>query len=162
MSITVNVSLPGPPDDGRLIYFAAAPAFRHASYTGSGLPYASAKQAMQSSPNRGLLKNVGTNFTITIPSVPGSFYTGLGTRLVPPTIFIAYKRNNKDISTAIPLNIQALPYRLLTYPSTRNNSLFYDGSKLPVRSQEEVLRSSGYPIDTLTTPTNHWGLKPPM
>ena len=57
-----------------------------------------------------------------------------------------------------------MPYRSLTYPSPpgkrpRTSPLFY-ASKLPVRGQESILRSAGYP-KTHYVPDNFWGLKPP-
>ena len=40
--------------------------------------------------------------------------------------------------------------------------MFYHcGNSLPVRTQEQVLRDSGYPEDN-RMPDNFWGLKPPM
>ena len=59
----------------------------------------------------------------------------------------------------------AVPFRLLTYPSpptsnSRKNSLFYDGrDNLPIRTQEDIIRSSAYGSKM---PNNFWGMKPPQ
>lgn len=61
-----------------------------------------------------------------------------------------------------------IPFRTLTYPSPpskapRDSPMFYycGRNKLPIRSQERVLRDSGYP-SVNKMPDNFWGLKPPL
>ena len=61
-----------------------------------------------------------------------------------------------------------IPFRTLTYPSPpskapRDSPMFYycGRNKLPIRSQEKVLRDSGYP-SVNKMPDNFWGLKPPL
>ena len=46
-----------------------------------------------------------------------------------------------------------IPYRTLTYPEKRNSPMFYNGrDKLPIRTQEQILRDYSYlDIDLLTS-----------
>ena len=77
--------------------------------------------------------------------------------------------NSKDNLNYHTIKIdEGIPFRTLTHPSPpselpRNSAMFYycPGSKLPVRSQEQVLRDSEYP-ETNNMPKNFWGLKPPL
>ena len=56
---------------------------------------------------------------------------------------------------------------MLTYPPLKNERPrsgpeFYEGLwELPVRTQEEICRQSGYP-EVNKMPKNFWGLKPPL
>ena len=58
-----------------------------------------------------------------------------------------------------------IPFRTLTYPAppTKNPRLgpeFYVSNlPLPIRGQETILRSAGYP-KTYTMDDNFWGMKP--
>lgn len=63
---------------------------------------------------------------------------------------------------------EGIPYRTLTHPAPpsknpRNSPMFYycSKNKLPVRTQEQVLRDGGYP-EVNKMPDNFWGLKPPL
>ena len=63
---------------------------------------------------------------------------------------------------------EGVPFRTLTYPAPPSNNprdspMFYycNKSKLPVRTQEQVLLDSGYP-EVNDMPNNFWGLKPPL
>lgn len=63
---------------------------------------------------------------------------------------------------------EGIPFRTLTYPSPpshnpRTSPMFYHchRNKLPVRSQEQVLRDSKYP-EVNVMPDDFWGLKPPL
>ena len=146
--------------NGRISYTASAPPDFHASFTGSGLPFANPSMAFGGSPNNGEMEVGSQNkFDITI-TMPNSFYSGLGTVLVTPSLFIRY--NDNSVIT-IELG-NGIPYRMLTYPSTttapRKSAMFYDGTwELPVRTQEQILRDSAYP-STDKMHSNFWGLKP--
>jgi hypothetical protein len=150
----------------KIIYTAASPPDYRASYTGSGLPFANQKQAFDNTPNSGTVElTSGSRFEIHV-MFPNSYYVGLGTVIVPPTLFLEYENaegEKRNISIKIS---DGIPYRLLTYPMqftrARANATFYkDGWEMPVRTQEQVLRDSAYPpINKM--PANFWGLKPPM
>lgn len=147
--------------DDVIHYIAACPPDYRATYTGSGLPFANQPQAFQGSPNQGSVKLIDGTFEIRL-MFPNSYYIGLGTVLVPPTLFIRYVSNEgKDRSVSVNLS-EGIPYRTLTYPSGRKDATFYKGGwEMPVRTQEKVLRDSGYPSKNVVPP-NHWGLKPPL
>lgn len=157
--VHVNISFAGVfPDGGIVEYIAAAPVERRASYTGSGLPYASASMAFENTPNKGTASIVNGYVKVTL-RCPNSYYVGLGTVLVPPTLYLTYyvagvhKQSNVLIGKGI-------PYRSLTYPASRSQASFYDNiQRLPVRSQEQVLRDSAFPEHAAV---DFWGLKPAL
>jgi len=151
--------------DNQLYYIAAAPADYKASYTGSGLPFYNQIQALSNTPNKGtVLLNNNNEFAINL-LMPNSYMVGLGSVQIPPTLYISYEDNNnqkKEVSIELS---ESIPYRTLTYPLNprpRQNATFYDSQfYLPVRSQEKILLSAGYP-KTNETPDNWWGYKPPL
>lgn len=145
--------------DGRVSYIAASPADFRASYTGSALPFTSPEMALQGTPNKGTLQLDSENgFQMTL-KLPNSYYSGHGTVLVPPTVYLTFATSEAPERTvAVKLN-EPLPYRTLTYPNGRTSAMFYD-VPLPVRSQEQILRDAAYPSHSMQMPQNHWGLKP--
>lgn len=151
--------------DKRIFYIAAAPADHRATYTGSGLPFANQLQAFENTPNVGVVEvNNQNQFEISF-MMPNSYQVGLGSVVVPPTIYLEYLDNEKKVRRVSVKVSEGIPYRMLSYPLVprpRANTNFYDSQfYLPVRSQEQILLDSGYP-KTNTMPKNHWGLKPPL
>lgn len=150
-------------DDNELHYIAAAPADHRYSFHGSGLPFANPVQAFMHTQNKGTV-SVGPDGSFTIKlRHPNSYYVGLGSKLVPPTITISYHVSGERRVTDVEI-AKAIPYRVLTYPRSetyvRNNPMFYKGTDtLPIRTQEQILRDSGYPVKN-EMPENFWGLKP--
>lgn len=148
------------------VYYAAAnPPDYRATYTGSGLPFANQSQAFENSPNRGSVVLINNTFEIKL-MYPNSYYIGLGSVLVPPSVQLEYETiDGKQRTVTIKLS-DGVPYRMLTYPSSytlpRKDSMFYSfGWKMPVRTQEQILRDSAYPsINKMSG--NFWGLKPPL
>lgn len=160
--LTVNVELKGYETQSNVdvIYWAAAPATRGMSFSGSGLPYASPNQAYDQSPNNGSVKMNGGHFTIKLKS-PNSYYIGLTTMYVPPTLHV--KVCGDQTVHHIPLG-HGVPFRTLSYPSPpsknpRISPMFYNNCDLPVRSQEKILLDSAYRSD-VPMPDNFWGLRP--
>lgn len=146
-------------------YMAASPVEKRMSFSGSGLPYSSPLMAFDNSKNKGHIE-VGLNnsFSFSI-EMPSSYYTNLGTNLIPPSVYIKYNNGISEITIDIQL-AEPVPYRMLTYPSTntmaRKNANFYQSIlPLPVRTQEEILLSSSYPKKNAMY-NNFWGLKPPV
>lgn len=150
----------GVPDGGVVEYIAAAPAERRATFTGSGLPFASPRQAFERTPNRGVAR-VGPGGTVMLQLLyPNAYYVGLGTAYVPPVVHVSYTVAGAGVRETVAVG-GGLPFRTLTYPGTRSSCMFYDNWNLPVRTQEQILRSSAYP-EARATPANFWGLKPPV
>lgn len=147
--------------DDIIHYFAASPPDHRSTYTGSGLPFANQSQAFDNSPNIGAVKLMDNTFEIKL-MYPNSYYVGLGTVYIPPTIFIKYINiEGTERTFAIKVS-HGIPYRTLTYPQNRKDPGFYkDGWAMPVRTQEQILRDSDYPVKN-EMPSNHWGLKPPL
>jgi len=122
--------------------------------------------AFDNTPNKGSVKvSPGNSFSIQI-KYPNSYYAGLGTVIIPPTLFISFMDNN-DVETVVHIPVsKGIPYRLLTYPmqytKARKDCMFYEGGwELPVRTQEQILLDSAYPSRNRMD-DNFWGLKPPM
>jgi hypothetical protein len=151
--------------NNEVYFFAANPPDYRATYTGSGLPYANNDQAFDNTPNKGKITLVDNTFEINL-MYPNSYYVGLGTVIVPPTVYLQYK-NNEGIKRNLSIKISdGIPYRMLSYPMSytlpRKDAMFYKwGWGMPVRSQEQILRDSAYPSENKMA-ENFWGLKPPM
>jgi len=146
-------------------YVAASPPDYRFTFTGSGLPFANQDQAFYNTPNRGLVKLVDNTFEIKL-MFPNSYYSGLGTVIIPPTLYVSYvdtQGNEKEVSIKLS---EGIPYRMLSYPiqhtAPRKDAMFYStGWALPVRTQEQVLRDSAYPSMNRMS-EDFWGLKPPL
>ena len=157
--------LPKMPDEKTVTFIAAAPADVRASFSGSGLPFADKEQAFYDTPNEGtaLIEPDGS-FSIKMLT-PGSYYVGLGTVLVRPTVFLTFTMTGKRTVTHVPVD-DPIAFRYGTYPmqftKPRDSPSFYhiDEDILP-RTQEQILRASAYPEDN-TVPHNFWGTKPPV
>ena len=146
-------------DDRKLTFKAANPADRRASYSGSGLPFSSPEMAMQNTPNMGVLELDSQNTCNLSISTPNSYYAALGTVLIPPTVYLFFKINNVEYTLPVKVD-DPIPLRTLTYDVRRVQSMFYDNiHRLPVRSQEQVLRDSEY---SMIHYDNFWGAKPSL
>lgn len=163
----VRGRLRGPAPDGGVVHFyAAAPAERRASFTGSGLPFATAEQAFFRTPNRGTLA-VGPDGAFEARlRAPNAYAVGLGTALVPPTLYLWYTSGGARYEAQTPVGDVAVPFRALTWPqrppaAARKDATFYTPVDVFVRSQEQILRDGAYP-DEPKMPPNFWGLRPPL
>ena len=145
----------------KILFWAPNPPTYVTSFSGSGLPYANPDMAYENSPNKGMVNAVNGSFEFRV-RYPNSYYIGLGTVYVEPCCHI--KVCGDDKIHTIKLG-NGIPFRMLTYPPTmktapRANAMFYAGrDKLPVRSQEQILRDSGYPEEN-KMPSDFWGLRP--
>ena len=156
--IRVRVRLPERPDDGVVQWVAAAPADYRSSFSGSGLPFVDAKMAFYNTPNHGTA-SVEPDRTVAVDLyAPNSYYVGLGTVRVPPTLHLVYTVGGRTVRQAVPVG-QGIPFRSLTYPGTRENTMFYAPEQPRIRSQEEILRASAYP-STNQEPADFWGARP--
>jgi len=163
-NVVVDVKLKG--YEGRtvdVIFWAPAPATRGVSFSGSGLPYASPDQAYDRTPNQGATQAANGQFQAKIKQ-PNAYYVGLGSLYVSPHLHVKVCGDPTQKIYHIPVG-QASPFRTLTYPappskSPRTNPMFYCVPEKQVRSQEQILRDSGYQHDQ-PMPDNFWGLKPP-
>ena len=153
----------------KIVYWAANPADLLQSYSGSGLPFYSADQAFSNMVNGGSVITNNKSFEFKL-FYPNSYYVGLGSVYVPPQVYIKICNPNVKSTVQI-INLgNGIPFRTLTYPSPpsknhRSSPLFYTNNNLPIRSQEQILRDSAYPVFNILppkTPDNFWGLKPPV
>jgi hypothetical protein len=167
-AVVVTLTFAEPTDDARVEYVAAAPPHKNASFSGSCLPYTTVDQAFYGTPNRGQASvRMNRSATIQLVGMPGSFYTGLGTVVVPPTLYVAYHSGGQRRTAAVVLH-HGVPFRTLTYPDKRKSAAgaFYDVKFPLARSQEQILYEAAYPADAGLVadaePRNFWGGKPPL
>lgn len=164
--ILVSGKVKSQSDSPMVRYWAASPADRLLSFSGSGLPFPNGEMAFQNTPNKGAVRAEGGEFSFRI-RYPNAYYVGLGTLYVPPFVYLKVcEQGHEDVYHSIQID-GGIPYRTLTYPAPpsmkpRNSPLFYHEpeQKKIVRSQEQILRESAYP-DTNVMPDNFWGKKPP-
>jgi len=160
-NVTITGMVKNNDPDAVVMYWAAAPPHRNYSFSGSGMPYARPEQAFDRSPNVGAVKTDNGRFTIKL-DYPSAYYTNLGSLYVPPQVHL--KICNTSGYDTVVLG-EGMPYRTLTHPAppTKNPRLgpeFYVSNlPLPIRGQETILRSAGYP-KTYTMDDNFWGMKP--
>lgn len=142
-------------DKGKIEYIAAAPAHKHMSVSGSGLPHASRAQAFDGTPNRGVVDvKLDGSFEIEL-FAPGAFYDDYCGTYVPPTLFFWYTSNGVPKAHQVAI-ANGIPFRALTYDKRRTSPLFYLNKNLQVRGQEQLLRESAYPCVN-QVPDNFWG-----
>ncbi len=136
-------------------FVAPSPAQSMASFTGSGLPWATEEQAFQNTPNKGVVKLDKNRFVIRLIR-PNSYYVDFNT-IQNPHVQIQY---NKTKRFNVELSFEKIAHRSLQYPPLRvvEKEDFYN-RQLPIRSQERILRDSEY--NDLKEPVDFWGLKPP-
>jgi hypothetical protein len=166
--IVVQGEVKSKTSDPTIVFWAPNPPTWSQSYSGSGLPYHDSIQAYENSPNVGAVKAVNRKFEFRI-KFPNAYYVGLGSLYVPPVVHFKVCEEECDQKEYHTVELgKGIPFRTLTYPSPpsnkpRDSPLFYycGKSKLPVRSQEQVLRDAGYPEDN-RMPDDFWGLKPPL
>lgn len=148
--------------DKTLTFAASSPCDRRTSFSGSGLPFPNAHFGFENSPNVGSLKLSDDNSFILEMQTPNSYYMGLGTLLIPPTVYFTYNNGYATKKVAVVV-CDSIPYRSLTYPGSRVDPTFYSSfSTLPVRGQEEILKTNRYPSDTMKEYSNFWGTRSPV
>ena len=143
-----------------LRYWAANPPTTGSSFTGSALPYPNRDVAYDNTPNQGTIEIYDINFSLKFIK-PNSYYINQGKVLVRPHVnFMFTIGENVPIGGIYKREIEEyIPYRTLSM--TRKNVMFYQNAPLPIRTQEQILRDSGYPERTMKEHSNFWGLKPP-
>ena len=161
-----NVTLP---NIEKVMFWAAAPPTYGTSFSGSGHPYPNPIVAFDRTPNRGVAKVENGRFEFRM-KYPNSYYVGLGSLYIPPHVnlklCLAGKPENDTANKTTTVVIdEGIPFRTLTYPAPpsekpRVSPMFYCEPWHGARTQEQILRSAGYPA-TNKTPKNFWGMKPP-
>lgn len=162
--MVIHGMLKDAPDDRTLTYAAAAPAETRTSVSASRLPFANKEQAFFQTPNTGVASVAADgSFAISLKT-PGSYYAGLGTVLVRPTVFLTFRVGGAPRVTHVPV-ADPVAFRFGTYPmqfvKARRSPDFYSlGQEVLPRTQEQILRDAAYPNHN-GMPRNFWGTKPP-
>lgn len=166
MSLVVTGRLLRKPDLNTVVrYAAASPADHNGCFSGSGLPFTSEAQAFDTTPNKGVLE-VGVDGEYSVQLLlPNSYYRRLGSDLVAPTLYVAYRCDGQDVTLSTVI-CPSIPFRTLTYPAARHDVMFYDRGSHDLlnpdrdaRTQERMLRESGYPA---VQASDFWGLVTPQ
>jgi len=164
--ITVKGKIKSSDPNAKVLFWAPSPPDYRTSYSGSGLPFSSQEQAFENTPNTGAVSVQNGEFSFKI-KYPNSYYVGLGTVYMPPHVNIKVCDNNNNCCEVSSIKLgDGIPFRMLTYPpppgsAARCSPMFYMGrNRLPVRTQEQILRDSSYP-QVNKMPGNFWGLAVP-
>lgn len=185
---TVAWTVQPPSQSGIVQYAAAAPYMRNSSFDGSCLPYPNLETAMngphatqgtarlpkeeeeeEKSKEETKKKPIPT-YQARFP-MPNSYYVGLGTELVPPSMEVGYVAIDGTVARGrVSLAPGAAPYRTLTYPAIRTSpDFYYPPRPADQQTQADILAISGYkPKDAYTaaaaptTPAAFWNGKPPV
>ena len=146
-------------------YWAADPPGYLQSYAGSGLPFANEEMAFENTVNCGQTEVLDGEFSFSL-HYPNSYYKNMGRDYVEPEVkFIMIDENGTPKSDVYRLNLgNGIPYRSLNLPRDRDwneGPEFYNNQwlKLPLRSQEQILRDSAFPSVNKQY-KNFWGSRP--
>lgn len=160
-----NFIIDGVANAGEFVkYWASAPPTYSLSFAGSGLPYPNEEVAFEKTPNQGVARIENGKFQFPL-EYPNSYYDNMLKVYVPPQVqFVFSNSDGQNIGEIHAANLgNGIPFRSLTWPMKRDwndGPLFYCNNNLPVRTQEQILRDSGYPA-TNKEPGNFWGKMPP-
>ena len=151
--------------DGLVEYIAAAPPDSRASFSGSGMPFANPVQAFENTPTKGtfLAAKLTNEFDLTIEE-PNSYYIGLGTTLIVPSIYIRYTSGGEvkteRLTIGRPIAYRTLTYQTATESIPRTGADFYQMStEVDARTQEQIINDSAY---TGKYQDKFWGVTPPV
>lgn len=144
-------------------FIAANPPTFNQSFSGSGLPYPNKEAAFEDTPNKGIVQIQNGKFEFKL-QFPNSYYDNMGKVYVCPCFYyqITDGKGSETKMEVVKLG-NGIPYRTLTWPQQRNwyeGPMFYCNNNLPVRTQEQILRDSAYPVKNMEY-KNFWGLMPP-
>jgi hypothetical protein len=156
------------PDKGRLAYAAPPPPDRRFSFAGSGLPFSNAREALSSHrASRGVANvDIDGTFVAKLSAMPGSYYAGLGTALIPPCVHVTYLDTLGNRVRLVGLiGVESLPHRTLTHPAARTSAAFYINapplSRGDIRSQDTILKESSWSrIAPAWATASFWSRKP--
>lgn len=151
-AVEVTMRVFPPPANGRVAYTAPPPPDHRVSFSGSGLPFASAKDAFESTrASRGVaaVDLDGTFVALLHFGMPGSYYADLGSTLVPPCVHVTYVcEGGRRVRLIATLMNDGIPHRSLNHPPSRkqDGSAFYrdEVSRNMVRAQDQILRDSAW------------------
>ena len=85
------------------------------------------------------------------------YYVNHGTQLIPAT-FTCFRFNQSKLEQFMIKLGDPLKVKLLTFPARRTPEFYNNRSKLPFRSQEQILRDSSF--QAAQKSCSFWGLKP--
>lgn len=139
MWVTPN-SLP----EGDVQYLMPMPIDRMTTFPGSGLPFPSADIAYNPAQS-GVCTYSGGRYVIE-GAHPPNVYVGEDGVTREPEAILTYRSLGREVREAVSVNgVTRIRYRNIVSHPARTGPSYYDARNLPVRSQEAILRDSGYP-----------------
>ena len=112
--------------DADVEYLAPAPLDRRTSFSGSGLPYPSARHAFSNSPNQGRARTGRDGELVLRLTRPCGFYECCGTSYTAPFVLVRYVADGVCERHALPGGDGANRWlRDITWPDERTSPMFY-------------------------------------
>lgn len=143
--IECKISLKDAKPNQTVRYLAAAPPDTRTSFSGSGLPSPNIAHAFSGGHTCGSVDiGLGGSFKLTLPP-PNSVWSDCGRVLIPPTVYVAYLRNDghKALHEAVLMH-EVVPFRDIQHAPHRTSPVYYLQPPQPVMTQEAKLRRRGY------------------
>ena len=128
---------------GRLYFWASSPPDHLLSFSGSGLPFASAEMAFDKTPNTGFASVHGGHFSFRLIH-PNTYYTNNGKDKIAPRVYFRHCSESAQIYL---LNLSDLevPFRDLNHNQNRTTPNFYTNKIQSCElTQEEIIRKRSY------------------
>ena len=162
--VTISGTSPYGVSSSYVKYFASAPADHLQNFTGSGLPFTTPEQALEGTPNKGVVKLEGGSYKFKI-RMPNSYYKDMGNTMVVPQVNLVFTDNNgNQIGKVYKIKVGSpIPYRSLIWNEQgyrKKGVMGYVNNNLQMRTQYQILVENGYPKNGKQA-ANFWGTKPP-
>jgi hypothetical protein len=152
--------LPSYPPDGDVAYEMPMPASHITSFAGSGLPFPSASIAYNPS-QRGVCTWQNGGYGFQAGAHPPNRYIDEEGGMQGPECILTYTSSGRPVTETVPVSgAEVVPHRRVTHHPDRTGPHFYDAGRLPVRSQEQILRSNGYGREWPAAASSGWGSRP--
>jgi hypothetical protein len=134
-------------------FIAAAPFDRRYSYSGSGLPFTTYKQAFDSTPNQGVVESSSSSsYQIRLKDMPNSFYVNGMKSLVPPTLYLDFTDPKGEAREHCVKLCRPLPGKRMHFSAARNAlgpAYYRDPLFRSVKSQEEILMKKAHKVPAI-------------
>jgi hypothetical protein len=152
--------VPTSPPDGAVAFEMPMPPDRMTSFDGSGLPFPNAHVAYSPS-QRGVCTYANGKHTLAGAHTP-NVYVGDGGVVGAPEAVLRYASAGVPVEEAVPVHGAAtVPHRNVVSSPFRTGPEFYDHrAKLPVRSQEQILRDGAFGHGSVAAVDYGWGSRP--
>lgn len=125
-------------------YIAPAPLDRRASFTGSGLPYPSARHAFSDSPNQGRARSGGDGRVELAIVSPNGFYECSGTEYHDPFVILRFADGQTETHALPQAATVCRVQRDLTYHEARTSPMFYERAPVVEDQWVRLIRTADF------------------